>query len=334
MNGGITAILGYSVCEIRGMGRDVLGNLVHPHDRPGLEAQFSKLENLGDNQVLHSIYRMRHKNGKWRWIQGSQAVFARSDDGQVRQIIGTATDITENQRTQEELQLLSSRLLSYHDEERKKVAEELHEVTAQNLFAVTLNLRSLRQLEASTHLNEDFRFRFDALVTECEKLCERSLREVRTSSYSLRPPAQDQLGLSSTLRWYVDGFEKRSGIRVDLTIDEGIDGLPLELETDLFRVVQEGLGNVAQHSGSDVAIVQLEKYAAEIVLRIEDHGRGLPDLTNEREAEDSVGLGIPEMKQRLRQLGGRLEISSTSNGTILVARVPISSSHQVKLLTR
>ena len=334
MNGGITAILGYSVCEIRGMGRDVLGNLVHPHDRPGLEAQFSKLENLGDNQVLHSIYRMRHKNGKWRWIQGSQAVFARSDDGQVRQIIGTATDITENQRTQEELQLLSSRLLSYHDEERKKVAEELHEVTAQNLFAVTLNLRSLRQLEASTHLHEDFRFRFDALVTECEKLCERSLREVRTSSYSLRPPAQDQLGLSSTLRWYVDGFEKRSGIRVDLTVDEGIDGLPLELETDLFRVVQEGLGNVAQHSGSDVAIVQLEKYPAEIVLRIEDHGRGLPDLTNEREAEDSVGLGIPEMKQRLRQLGGRLEISSTSNGTILVARVPISSSHQVKLLTR
>jgi signal transduction histidine kinase len=214
------------------------------------------------------------------------------------------------------------------------VAEELHEVTAQNLFAVTLNLRSLRQLEASTHLHEDFRFRFDALVTECEKLCERSLREVRTSSYSLRPPAQDQLGLSSTLRWYVDGFEKRSGIRVDLTVDGGIDGLPLELETDLFRVVQEGLGNVAQHSGSDIAIVRLEKYPAEIVLRVEDHGRGLPDLINEREAEDSVGLGIPEMKQRLRQLGGRLEISSTSNGTILVARVPINSSHQVKLSTR
>jgi two-component system NarL family sensor kinase len=106
------------------------------------------------------------------------------------------------------------------------------------------------------------------------------------------------------------------------------------LETDLFRVVQEGLGNVAQHSGSDIAIVRLEKYPAEIVLRVEDHGRGLPDLINEREAEDSVGLGIPEMKQRLRQLGGRLEISSTSNGTILVARVPINSSHQVKLSTR
>ena len=330
MNQGVTAILGYSEAEIREMGSGIVPTLVHPHDRHRFDAHSSRLGSITDGQVLRVVYRVRHKDGKWRWFHGSETVFARGEDGQVTQTIGTATDVTEHQRTQEELQLLSSRLLSLQDEERRKLAAELHEVTAQNVFAVTLNLKVLRELKGHSQSTGEARSRFDGLLTECESLCQKSLREIRESSYSLHPPALHHLGLVSTLRWYVDGFAKRSGIQVRLVVAEDIARLPLEMETDLFRVVQEGLANVARHSGSGTAVLRLERRSDEIVLQIKDSGHGFPASEFGR-SESWTGLGIPEMRQRLRQFGGSLEINSTSEGTLLVARVPLDTTHAVEV---
>jgi PAS domain S-box-containing protein len=321
VNRGITTVLGYAEPEIRKMGEDVLPALVHPDDRHRLEAQFAELRAAVDGAVHHTVYRMRDNNGEWRWILGNETVLDRNDDGSVKRVIGTATDITEHRRIQEELQLLSTRLLNFQDEELRKLAAELHEVIAQNLFAVTLNLKRLRQFEGDSREPSHF----EALLTECETLCERSLREIRSSSYSLHPPALHELGVIPTLRWYIEGFAKRSGIQVQLSITGDVKRLPLEMETYIFRVVQEGLTNVARHSRSPVAIVRVKGSASEIVFEIEHHGRGFDASTvaGQPNTELWPGLGLQEMRQRLRQFGGSLEIRPAEKGTLLVARVPI-----------
>jgi PAS domain S-box-containing protein len=321
MNRGITTLLGYAEPETQKMGEDVLLTLVHPDDRHRLEAQFAELRAAGDGAVLHTVYRMRDNNGEWRWIHGNETVLDRNGDGSVKRVIGTATDITEHRRIQEELQLLSARLLNFQDEELRKLAAELHEVIAQNLFAVTLNLKRLRQFESDSREPSHF----EALLTECETLCERSLREIRSSSYSLYPPALHELGVIPTLRWYIEGFAKRSGIQVQLSITGDVKRLPLDMETYIFRVVQEGLTNVARHTGSRTATVRVKGGTTEIVFEIEHQGRGFEASTGagQSNTEQWPGLGLQEMRQRLRQFGGCLEIRATEKGTLLVARLPV-----------
>jgi PAS domain S-box-containing protein len=327
VNRAVTAILGYSDIEIREMDSTVLPKLVHPEDRLRVAEHSSRLTSVADGEVLQVVYRLRHKNGSWRWFHGSETVFARDGAGQVKQTIGTATDITEHQKTQKELQLLSSRLLSLHEEERRKLAFDLHEGTAQNLFAATL---ILRELKAASEVRRN---RLDELILECEALCNRSLQEVRASSYALYPPALQHLGLASTFRWYVDDFTKQTGIQVGLFFADNIDRLPLEMEIDLFRVLQEGLSNVARHSGSNTASVRVATESDEMLLQISDNGHGFPadkDSFQTGSAERRTGIGILEMRQRLRHFGGSLEISSTTKGSLLKARIPIPLASQTR----
>ena len=154
------------------------------------------------------------------------------------------------------------------------------------------------------------------------------LQEIRTLSYLLHPPLLDQAGLVSALKWYAQGFSKRSGIYVDV-FAEPIDRLPADLELALFRVVQESLANVRHHSGSETASIRLERKSDEISLEIQDKGRGLANRSDasSKNGEDLIemGVGIPGMQQRLRQLGGRLEIASNSEGTTITAVVPTTN---------
>ena len=330
MNGGMTAILGYSKPEILRMGHDVLQKLVHPDDQPRLEAQLSELQEASDAAVLQVIYRMRDNRNEWRWILGNYTVLDRNEEGVILRAVGTATDITEHRRIQEELQSLSARLLNFQDEEIRKLAAELHEVIAQDLFAITLNLKRLQQLAASGGSDSS---RFDALLAECRTQCERSLQDIRSSSYSLQPPALHDLGIVPTLRWYVEGFAKRSGIQVQLSVTGEIRRLPREMETYLFRVVQQGLTNVAHYSGSKAASVRLKGSSADVTFEIEDHGqwRVAAGFQGQPNVEHWPDPGIQEMRQRLRQLGGCLQIQSTDAGTLIVGKVPVDSAVKEKV---
>ncbi|HYR84194.1 MAG TPA: histidine kinase [Terriglobia bacterium] len=236
-----------------------------------------------------------------------------------RKLLSIVRDLTEMKRAEMELQHLSSRLLSLQDDERRKIARELHDITAQNLFALTINLENLRQK------NSKLTPAGIEIFEECRTLCERSLQEVRTLSYLLHPPSLDRIGLIPTLKWYIDGFTRRSGIAVSLEAAQDIGRLPEEVETDLFHVVQEGLSNVFRHSGSRSATVLIEKRADQLVLQIGDAGRGLQDWTIQPESAARLGVGIPSMKERLRRLGGHLEIESNNDGVRLVAQVPIQT---------
>jgi signal transduction histidine kinase len=152
-------------------------------------------------------------------------------------------------------------------------------------------------------------------LDECKHVCDSSLQEVRTLSYLLHPPTFNQSGLAGALETFVEGFSRRSGIPVELRIADSVDPLLPVVERDLFRVVQEGLANVARHSGSDRAIVSMEVSADWVSVKVQDFGKGMP-------AAFAEGVGLASMRERLRHLGGQLEIQSGADGTSLKASVP------------
>ncbi len=241
-----------------------------------------------------------------------------SVSGEVESLMTISQDVTERLRVEKELALLTEKVFHLQDEERRRIARELHDGTAQNLFAISINLARLKQVWPSTDTQSR------KLIEECANLGEETLQEIRTISYLLHPPLLDQVGLVSALQWYVDGFSKRSGIFVDLSA-QPVGRLPSEIETALFRIVQEGLTNVRRHSASDTASIRLEQKSDRIILEIRDRGRGLGARNAALSKDDlpELGVGIPGMRQRLRQLGGALDITSNGEGTVVSAVLPL-----------
>jgi len=209
----------------------------------------------------------------------------------------------------EQLQRLSALVLQRHDEDRRWIAGQLHEVTAQNVVAISVYLSSLQKRAA-------WPAEIQSLLANCHSLCEQSLEQILTLSNLLHPPILDQLGLAACLRQYILDFRKRSFIHVAFEALSEIGRLPQEMETHLFRVVQERLANIARHSGSLMVIVRLERQEDQLILQIEDFGGGTT-VPGTQEA----GLGILAMQERLQKIGGCLEIRSSNRSTMLRASV-------------
>ena len=166
-----------------------------------------------------------------------------------------------------------------------------------------------------------------AAVEDSEALVKEMTTGIRTISYLLHPPLLDEAGLSAALQWYVEGLTARSEIRVDLEVPDTFDRLPRDLETAIFRVVQECLTNIHRHSGSPTAKIRLRHRDNEVFAEIADKGKGIPPEKREKIALNGTpGVGIRGMRERLRQLGGALEITSNGAGTILTARLPVAGT--------
>lgn len=219
-------------------------------------------------------------------------------------------DITERKRADAALRELSGQLLRLQDEERRRLARELHDSTAQLLAALSLNLSVVN--ESVGALNP----RAQGALAECVTLGNQCLREIRTVSYLLHPPDLDELGLQSALVRYIDGFGQRSGINVELEVSTNLGRLPQEVETTIFRVVQESLTNIHRHSGTNTASILLIRGPTEIILEAKDAGRGIPP-------DGKPGVGIASMRERVQQLDGRLEVESNSTGTTVRAFIPV-----------
>jgi two-component system NarL family sensor kinase len=248
-----------------------------------------------------------------RWFQMRTMRFG--DDG-ARRVVIEQEDITEIKRAETGLRELAERLLRLQDEERRHMARELHDTTAQSLVAALLDLDRLTSTLALDDASGE-------LIDEVRKLIEQSLQEIRTLSYVLHPPLLEELGLPSALRWFVRGFENRSGITVALSIQEDMERLPPDVENALFRVVQEALTNIHRHSESATAEIRLARSAQEVVLEIADQGRGISMDAGSASDIAFLGLGIPGMRVRLNQLGGELEIRSAGQGTTVRATVSV-----------
>ena len=220
-------------------------------------------------------------------------------------------------QTETQLRELSGRLLTLRDEERRRLARELHDSTGQILAAIQLNLGMVIDQNGAG---------LDAAVlaklNEASDLSDRAIQEVRTLSYLLHPPMLDEAGLFHALDWYVEGFSRRSGITVDLDLPAVSVRLSQELEIAIFRIVQEGLTNVHRHSGSRKAGVCLEMGKQFISLTIEDAGKGFP--IGESGGTKKLGVGIRGMRERVLQLGGTLEISAANPGSCLRISLPLT----------
>ena len=230
-------------------------------------------------------------------------------------------DITARKTAERSLEELSGKLLRLQDDERRRIAQALHDTTAQSLVAIRLNLNRV----ARSAVVADPRVK--AAIEDSIALADRSIAEVRTLSYVLHPPMIDEIGLIPSLRWFVRGFEERSGIRVTLNLPEDIERFSPDIETAVFRIVQEALTNIQRHSGSSLARIKLAKNAGEINLVVEDDGRGIPaHLRDQKDAILSAGVGIAGIRQRIRELGGQMHIESEDHGTRLIVKLPTAAT--------
>jgi signal transduction histidine kinase len=233
-------------------------------------------------------------------------------------------EIHERKRAEESLREISGHLLRLRDEEQRRIARELHDCTAQILGALAINLERVQRRVLGGEISN-----LQELLAQSIDLAERATTEVRTLSYLLHPPLLDDLGLEGALSSFAAGFSSRCGIHVNVAVRPDLDRFPREVELALFRIVQEALTNIHLHSRSPTADITLSRDAHRVNLQVADHGRGIPSASLEpgSNVRSIVGVGIAGMRERMRQLGGRLEIESGDDGTCIKATLPIAGAN-------
>jgi PAS domain S-box-containing protein len=229
-------------------------------------------------------------------------------------LLTVGQDITERKRAEEELRLLSGRLLQSQDEERRRIARDLHDSTGQDLVALATMLGQLRLSIPSREQKSR------KLLSECKALADQCIRETRTLSYLLHPPVLDEAGLEDAIRDYVKGFTKRSGIQVELELSPRLGRMTRDVELALFRVVQESLTNIHRHSGSPQAKIRIA-CNSHLTLEISDSGQGASATKGEHRLD--VGVGIPSMQERVKLIGGRLHVDFGAHGTTVHVTLPL-----------
>jgi len=277
-------------------------------------------------ELIHSTKDRRRITVASRWSVWSDK------QGKPLGFLELNTDLTEQKRAEENLRTMSGRLLQLQDEERRRIARELHDSAGQMLVALDMNLATIQRDGAN--LNHGAA----RACAESLHLVQQLSKELRTISHLLHPPLLDEAGLPSAIRWFVEGFAERSKIPVALEIPQNLGRLSPEFETTIFRVVQEGLTNIHRHSGSSTAAIRISQGPEAIRLEISDRGKGIPaGVQLGLAGAGRSGVGIQGMRERLRQLGGHLEIQSRRTGTTILAVLPLRNStamdaqHAVKL---
>ena len=241
-------------------------------------------------------------------------------EGDFTQVGIIAVDVTARRNAEEALRKLSGRLLGIQDQERRRIARELHDSLGQYLAGLKIAIQML-----SARLEPD-----DPLVRECTEILDKSIAETRTLSHLLHPPLLDEAGFASAASWFVTGFSQRSGIPVSLDMPPDMPRLPEAVEIALFRVLQESLTNVHRHSHAESAEISVEADAEQVTIEVRDHGCGIPAHILEHIEEESgkLGVGLAGMRERVHELGGVLEVTSDEHGTSIRATVPLGIREQ------
>ena len=288
---------------------------VHPEDRPRVRAALEQTMRSVDVQVL-SEFRVVNANDEERWIIMRTGAESDADHGVVR-VSGVFRDVTLRKHAQLKSDQLSNRLLTLQDDERKNIAEALHDSTTQHLVAVGL---MTGMLERRMTLTEETQ----GLLEDMRSSLAKAIKELRTFTYLLRPPELEQQGLCDVLEKYVRGFGMRTGLRVLIKISPEADALPIERRRALFRIAQESLANIHRHADAGRISVNLRRYGHELHMIIRDDGRGMSAASPHGEPV-RLGVGIPGMTARIRELGGRIDIRSGVRGTSVHVALPVGA---------
>src|SRR5262245_31612863 len=304
-------IFGHTRGERELTGQQLLQDYVHPDDAKAVKKAMRVARRDGGNH--HVICRIRQKGGSQRWLQ-IDGKYELSDTGEPSRHVGVFADITERKALEQEAKELSERLVNLQEEERQRIAQELHDSTAQHLVAANLNLMNLR---AKVSFGSDEVNRWN----EVEASIAEALKELRTFCYLMHPLGLDSDGLCSTLRRYIDGYANRSKLSVKLRSSQNLDTLSLHMQRSLFRIVQEALANVHRHACASHVSVDLRWIADRLHVIVTDNGRGLEGMHGEPSFRP--GIGIYGIRARARQFGGELIIQTRPNGTKVHVVAPV-----------
>lgn len=264
-----------------------------------------------EGELIHVCGNGRRKTVNSRWA------LRRTSEG-TPEVLEINSDITARRSSEDSLRQLSGYLMRVQDEERRRIARELHDSTGQKLIALKMNLEALR-------VQPSFAGETHGLLEQSVELVDETTQDIRTLAQLLHPPLLDEAGLISATRWLVDGFSQRAGIAVDLVVPPEMERLPENAEIALFRVIQESLNNVHRHAAAKKARIEIKRTPEAVTLEVSDDGKGLrPELgPGAKTVKPSFGVGILGMRERLSQLGGTLEISSNKKkGTTVKAVLP------------
>ncbi len=302
---------------------------IHPDDSEDVEAQWIRA--LKGSEWYEAEYRIRGGDGEHRWFR-SRAVPICDSDGKVIKWYGSCSDIHDSKLLEQSiretanrlermvderttaLRHLSSRLLALQDEERRRIARELHDGLGQELIAAKMILDSLA-LDASSQPPGE-------VAADASALIDRAIQQTRSISHLLHPPLLDEVGLHSAVQWYVDGFTRRSNIKSFLDVRPAdFPRLAPDLETAAFRIVQEALSNVFRHSGAHNCWITVLQDDQQIAVTVRDDGKGIAELVAEFHP-GSIGMGIGGMRQRVREFGGEFHIENAHPGTIVEVAIP------------
>jgi two-component system NarL family sensor kinase len=271
--------------------------------------------------------KLLRKNGKPRTVR---LTLSPNHELGLEAICAVATELTEivdaNEAlrvTETSLRQLSARLLQLQDEERRRIARDLHDITGQKIAVLSMSLDRLARLTEQQRKPEA-----QDSIKESRDIVTQIGEEIRTLSYILHPPLLDECGLASAVHWYAEGFQKRSGIKLEVSVKDDLPRLPIDAETTLFRVVQESLTNVHRYSGSSSAKIAISQDMHEVRLEVIDYGQGIKVGTARAKLDEPapLGVGIPGMRERLHQLGGGLTVDFGTNGTTVVATLPLKKA--------
>lgn len=305
-------------------------------DEPLREQQYWSMIHPADRENAHRVSETAIEEGKpYEYIARCRLLDGRirthitrgfpvlGPDAKAQRVVGIIQDVTEQASREQALRVLSHRLISARDEERRQTARELHESAGQTIAALKMTMRRLRE---SLPLRAD---RARALLDTSVELADTAVREIRTVSYLMHPPMLDESGLDSALRWYAKGFSERSGIEVHLNLPEAQDRYPQEIETTVFRIVQESLTNMHRYSGTPSAHISLVHEGDVLSLEIADHGCGISALNNGGDGQTPAGVGIAGMRERVAGLNGIFQIESApGRGTTIRAVLPLQEERQ------
>jgi PAS domain S-box-containing protein len=300
-NLGAEAMMGYSKQEILGthFSKFYLSEAVES----GLPVQELVIAE-GDGRFVDEGWRIR-KDGSTFWATVVVTPL-RDSTGELCGFAKVTQDCTARRDAEERIKRLSAQVLHAQDLERRRIARELHDDLGQQLLALKMFVDKTKNDEAI-------------------ELANSAVTWVRNLAYLLHPPLLDEVGLTAALNWLTDGLAQRSGIRVELKIQpDKFPRLGTDIETAIFRIVQESLTNVFRHSNSDRATVELEKKNEHVIVRIRDYGKGFPDPGEPSESK-VIGVGIAGMRERIRQFGGELKVLRCEPGTMVTASIPIPS---------
>jgi PAS domain S-box-containing protein len=311
---------------------------LHPDDKERSLSHWMRCVQSGE--AYESEYRIRSVDQQYRWFR-ARAVPLRDPAGHIVKWYGTCSDIHDSKLLEQsirdnsielermvdlrttELRRLSSRLMTMQDEERRRIAREIHDGLGQELAAAKMILDGILSKDSSPPMQK--------ASVDASELVDRAIKQVRTISHLLHPPLLDEVGLVSALRWYLEGLSDRSGIEILLEIDPpDLSRLKPDIETAIFRIIQEALTNMFRHSGARNGSVSLTETDGRVVVTVRDDGKGIEEQVIQLRP-DSVGVGIGGMRQRVNELGGSLRLANAHPGTIVEVVIPSRRHEPVRI---